>query len=158
NWLSGTEADDNQEKLTENLSLVAESDYLVLASNRNYGVIPRLTERYPLSSQFYRMLFEGQLGFEAVHVVDRHPNLLGASLIPDSFGWPGLTPPPAVTAYLGQGVVLPMGRFDESFTVYDQPLVIIFKNTGRLTSQQLLQQFQLTRIEVDDGPEQIERE
>ncbi|HSG16445.1 MAG TPA: glycosyltransferase family 39 protein, partial [Anaerolineae bacterium] len=59
NWLSGTESHDGLEKLDQNLALVAQSDYLALASNRNYGVIPRLPERYPLSSQFYRLLFDG---------------------------------------------------------------------------------------------------
>lgn len=150
NWLSGTEDQDSLEKLAVNLSLVAESDYLALASNRNYGVIPRLEERYPLSSQFYKMLFDGQLGFEVAYVVSRYPNLLGVTLIPDSFRWPGLTAPPSVEAYLSQGSELPMGRFDESFTVYDQPLVIIFQNKDKLSTQQLLEQFQLTRIEIDD--------
>jgi hypothetical protein len=153
NWLSGTEGDDDAEKLAENLSLVAESDYLAIASNRNYGVISRLEDRYPLSSQFYKLLFDGQLGFEAVYAVSRHPNILGVTLIPDTFGWPGLTTPPAVKTYLSQGSELHMGRFDESFTVYDQPLVIIFQNEGKLSAPQLLEQFQLTRTEVDDRAE-----
>jgi hypothetical protein len=75
------------------------------------------------------------------------------TLIPDSFGWPGLTTPPAVKTYLSQGAELQIGRFDESFTVYDQPLVIIFQNEGRLSAQQLLEQFRLARTEVDDGAE-----
>jgi hypothetical protein len=37
-----------------------------------------------------------------------------------------------------------MGRFDESFTVYDQPLVIIFRNTGQLSPEQLLELFRLS--------------
>jgi hypothetical protein len=145
NWLSGTEEQDSLEKLSANLALVADSDYLVLASNRNYGVIPRLTTRYPLSSQYYELLLDGQLGFEVVYVNSRQPNLLGISLVGDSFEWPGVTAPPAVEAYLSQGAGLPMGRFDESFTVYDQPLVIIFENTERLSVEQLLERFQLSR-------------
>lgn len=143
NWLSGIEDQDDLAKLAENLAEVSHSDYLVLASNRNYGVIPRLPERYPLSSQYYRLLFDSQLGFEVAYVGTRQPNLFGVSLVPDPFGWPGLTPPAVVEAFLTDGPGLEMGRFDESFTVYDQPLVIIFRNEERLTAEQMLGQFQL---------------
>ncbi|UCG23384.1 MAG: phospholipid carrier-dependent glycosyltransferase [Chloroflexota bacterium] len=143
NWLSGTESHDSLEKLNWNLALVAESDYLALASNRNYGVIPRLPERYPLSSQFYRLLFDGQLGFEVAYVGTRMPNLLGLHLTPDSFRWPDLGAPIEVEQYLAEQSGLAMGRFDESFTVYDQPLVIIFRNTGRLSAEQLSERFQV---------------
>jgi hypothetical protein len=143
NWLSGTESQDSPEKLNQNLALVAGSDYLALASNRNYGVIPRLPERYPLSSQFYRLLFDGQLGFEVAYVGTRMPNLFGLHLTPDSFGWPNLNAPVEVKNYLAEHSGLAMGRFDESFTVYDQPLVIIFRNTGRLSAEQLNERFQI---------------
>jgi hypothetical protein len=153
NWLSGTEDDDNLQKLNDNLALVAQSDYLVLASNRNYGVIPRLAERYPLSSQFYQKLFAGQLGFEAVYAGTRHPNLLGVNVIPDPFGWPGLEAPALVKATMEQGPGLAMGRFDESFTVYDQPLAIIFYNSDKLSADQLLNHFQLPGNDIDGKPE-----
>jgi 4-amino-4-deoxy-L-arabinose transferase-like glycosyltransferase len=143
NWLSGTESQDSPEKLNQNLALVAGSDYLALASNRNYGVIPRLPERYPLSSQFYKLLFDGQLGFEVDYVGTRMPNLFGLHLTPDSFGWPNLNAPVEVKNYLAEHSGLAMGRFDESFTVYDQPLVIIFRNTGRLSAEQLNERFQV---------------
>ncbi len=153
NWLSGTEDADSLEKLIANLTLVAESDYLALSSNRNYGVIPRLEERYPLSSQYYDLLFDGELGFEVAYAVSRHPNIFGLALISDPFGWPGLETPPAVQAYLSEGATIPMGRFDESFTVYDQPLAIIFKNVDKLSAEQLLERFQLSRTEDNGRPE-----
>lgn len=137
NWLSGTEEYDNSEKLEENLSLIAEADYLVLSSNRNYGVIPRLPERYPFSSQYYRLLFEGHLGFEVAYVGSRFPNLFGLYLKPDSFSWTGLEPPPEVSAYLDNLPGPNWGRFDESFTVYDQPMVIIFQNKAHLTAGEM---------------------
>ena len=143
NWLSGTELQDSPEKLNQNLALVAQSDYLALASNRNYGVIPRLPERYPLSSQFYRLLFDGQLGFEVAYVGTRMPNLFGLHLTPDSFGWPNLNVPAEVEQYLAGQSGLVLGRFDESFTVYDQPLVIVFRNTGRMSPEQLYDRFQI---------------
>jgi hypothetical protein len=141
NWLSGTEKFDGQEKLKENLAIIENTDYLVLASNRNYGVIPRLPERYPLSSQYYQALFDGSLGFEVAYVGTRMPNLLGVSIKGDSFSWPDLNPPDEVSAYLDEIYGFNMGRFDESFTVYDQPLVIIMENSKHLSTSEMLNQF-----------------
>ncbi len=142
NWLSGTEKYDGVEKLEKNLDLIANADYLVLASNRNYGVIPRLPEYYPLSSQYYQALFDGKLGFDVAYVGTRMPNLFGFALKGDSFSWPELNPPDEVSAYLAGVNGLNMGRFDESFTVYDQPLVIIFENSGNLSASDMVSLFQ----------------
>jgi hypothetical protein len=140
-WLRGTETLDSHEKLQANLAKVARADYLVLASNRNYGVISRLPERYPLSSQYYPLLLEQDLGFEVVYVSGRQPNLFGLRLIPDSFSWPGLEPPEPVWRYLTEGLAVNLGRLDESFTVYDQPLVLIFENRDRLSAAEMVEKF-----------------
>ncbi|MFQ5401349.1 MAG: hypothetical protein ACE5E7_17345, partial [Anaerolineae bacterium] len=142
-WLSGTGGRDDESKLEHNLGLLARADYLVLTSNRVYGVVARLPERYPISSQYHQMLFDGRLGYEPVFVVGRTPNLLGFHLKPDNFGWPGLNPPPEVQAYLDAQPGINWGRFDESFTVYDQPLTIIFQNVGRMSAEAMKRQFML---------------
>ena len=144
NWLSGADELDDRQKVENNLQLVAGTDYLILSSNRNYGVIPRLDERYPHSSQYYHLLFDGQLGFEIAYLGTRTPNLFGLSFIPDSFSWPGIDTPEAVVEYFDENPGLNGGRFDESFTVYDQPLVIIFKNTGRMTASEMAELFEFT--------------
>ena len=108
---------DSEEKLSQNLALLSQADYLVLSSNRNYGVIPRLPKRYPISSQYYPLLFDGNLGYEVVYAGTRMPSLLGFSLKEDSFGWPGLNPPQDVGDYLDGLPGMSLGRFDESFTV-----------------------------------------
>lgn len=52
-------------------------------------------------------------------------------------------PPRPVADYLaGVGGVTP-GRADESFTVYDQPLTMVLRNTGRMTVAEMLAQFAL---------------
>ena len=124
--------------------MVASTDYLILSSNRNYGVIPRLDDRYRLSSQYYHLLFDGQLGFEVAYVGTRTPNLFGLSLNPDSFSWPGIDTPGAVDEYFDENPGLNGGRFDESFTVYDQPLVIILENSGRMTAAEMAELFEFT--------------
>ncbi|HUS94634.1 MAG TPA: glycosyltransferase family 39 protein [Patescibacteria group bacterium] len=143
NWLSGTEELDSPEKVRENLAALADADYIALASNRNYGVIPRLPERYPLSSQYYPLLFEGLLGYDVVYVGSRMPNILGFHLKPDSFQWPGLVVPREVEKYLDSKPGISLGRFDESFTVYDQPLVIILRNTKNLSADEMYHLFSL---------------
>jgi len=142
NWLSGTGTLDNEEKLLKNLAVLATADYVFVASNRNYGVIPRLEERYPLSSQYYPLLFDGSLGFEAVYAGSRYPGLFDFHLKPDTFSWPGLEPPGLVADYLDSVPGINGGRTDESFTVYDQPLVIIFKNVGQLSVEEMAALFE----------------
>lgn len=141
-WLSLPDAADNEAKLDENLRLLAEAEYLTILSNRSYGVAPRLPERFPISGQYHQLLFDGQLGYELVWAGDRSPRLFGWSWRADTFGWPGLRPPEGLGAMLAQpGRAL--GRADESFIVYDQPLTMIFRNTGRLSAAQMRAAFVL---------------
>jgi hypothetical protein len=143
NWLSGTGSSDDKAKLQSNLSKLAASDLLVIATNRNYGVIPRLPERYPISSQYYQLLFDGNLGYELMYTAMRSPNLLGNYVKPDSFRYPELEPPTEVSDYLNGLKGFSLGRFDESFTVYDQPLVMIFENRGNMSAEKMETLFRL---------------
>jgi hypothetical protein len=136
-WLSGANGADDVEKLAQNLALLAEADYVTILSNRIYGTVPRLPERYPLSSQYHALLFSGELGYVPVFVVGRYPMLFGWQLRPDTFGWAKLQSPPLVQAYLNDLPGLKLGRADESFVVYDQPLTIIFENVERKTAVEL---------------------
>jgi uncharacterized membrane protein len=85
---------------------LSRADYVVIASNRLWRPIGRLTGRYPMSSQYYRMLQDGQLGYERVAEFAVYPRL-GSLTIRDD-------------------------NADESFTVYDHPHVFIYANTGHL--------------------------
>ncbi len=136
-WLVGADEADDEAKLMANLDLLARADYLTVLSNRVYGVAPRLPERYPLSGRYHQLLFDGALGYELVWAGDRNPNFLGIEARADTFSWPGLRPPEGVVdLWAGQAALTP-GRADESFIVYDQPLTMIFRNTGKLTAQQM---------------------
>jgi hypothetical protein len=110
------------ESLTADL---AGSDYLIVASRRLYGSIPRLPDRYPVASRYYDLLFAGglsgdELGFELVGEFIRGPAWLNPRLPP----LPGAAPA--------------IFRPDESFVVYDHPRALIFRNAGRLTAEELL--------------------
>jgi hypothetical protein len=116
---------------------LAEADYLTVLSNRVYGVVPRLPGRYPLSSRYHQLLFDGKLGYELAWVGERTPRLGEWSLRADTFGPAGLRPPPAMADYLAERPGFSLGQADESFLVYDQPLTMIFRNAGRLSAEQL---------------------
>lgn len=143
-WLTGIESADNFSKLQTNLELLAQADYLLLASPRVYGVVPRLPELYPISHQYHPLLFTNRLGYEQVYVGYRAPNLWQMALYPDPF--PPNSPWSIYDELTQQSDYLHiwnLGRADESFTVYDQPLVLIFANTGQLSATQMLELFEL---------------
>jgi YYY domain-containing protein len=113
--------DDNAEKRDRFLRILNEADYLLISSNRQWGSLPRLAERFPMTTVYYRELmgcpmetsifecyaeaepgmFEGRLGFELVQVFQSDPQL-GRLKINDQYA-------------------------EEAFHVYEHPKVLIFK-------------------------------
>ena len=86
-------------------------------------------------------MFAGRLGYKLVAVYGRFPHLGPVYLKPDTFGWPGLTPPTAVTTYLDSFPGLSLGRADESFLVYDQPLTMVWQNVSHQSAAEMAAQF-----------------
>ncbi len=136
-WLSKTADHDDAAKLDANLERLAAADYLTVVSNRIYGVVPRLPDEYPISSQYHQLLFDGALGYEAAAVFGRFPNVGNFAMKPDYFEWPGLRPPSLVERFLDGTPGVNWGRVDESFTVYDQPLTILFENVGKKSAEEM---------------------
>ncbi|MBN1430780.1 MAG: glycosyltransferase family 39 protein [Anaerolineae bacterium] len=127
-----TEPDD-EVKLGQTLECLKGADFLILSSNRHYGVIPQLAERYPMTAAYYQALFDGRLGFEPSKSFDRPPTLLGWILVDDPFGQAGLTNPMG-----GWGDrAINLGPADESFTIYDHPLVLVFRNEKRFSIERM---------------------
>ena len=105
---------------------LSKADYIIIASNRLYVPLQKLTDCqslsqnycYPLTAEYYKKLFNGSLGFKKVAEFSSYPKL----------------EIPALPVLEGS---LPNGRnwkleindlsADESFTVYDHPKIIIFK-------------------------------
>jgi hypothetical protein len=99
---------------------LAESDYLIIASRRLYGSIPRQPQRYPVATRYYQQLFTGELGFELAREFTRGPDWLNPRLPPLPDPAPALLHP------------------DESYVVYDHPRALVFRNTGRLEANEIL--------------------
>ncbi|MDO8490622.1 MAG: DUF2298 domain-containing protein, partial [Dehalococcoidia bacterium] len=132
--------DDSSAKAADMARKLESADYLVIFSNRLYGTIPRLPERYPMTSRYYQLLFSGQLGFELADASASYPNLFGVTLVDDTFARPGLPAPAGLDSFLPQSpITLNLGYADESFTVYDHPKVMLFKNVNHLTAAQVQQ-------------------
>jgi YYY domain-containing protein len=123
--------DDNLEKLARYVSIMETADYIVMSSNRQWGTIPRVPERYPMTTIYYRELmgcpldvdivtcytvaqegmFEGRLGYRLVKVFQSDPSI-GPFSVNDQFA-------------------------EEAFTVYEHPKVLIFQKTEDFEPEQV---------------------
>ena len=126
---------DNETKLSAMSDKLASADYILIYSNRLYGTIPRLPERYPVSRTYYELLFTGGLGYSLEAHFDTHPNLFGIAFLDDTFGRPDLPAPVGPERSYPYPISLNMGFADESFSVYDHPKLLLFRNETRLDSQ-----------------------
>jgi YYY domain-containing protein len=115
--------DDNLDKLARFYEVLDHADYILISSSRQWGTLPRIPERFPMNSEYYRSLlgcpleksiewcynfakvgdFQGDLGFELIEVFESNPSF-------SSFGFNDQAS-------------------EEAFTVYDHPKVFIFRKT-----------------------------
>ena len=100
-WYDG----ETPKKRDDALEWLDQADWVVLSSNRLWASIPRVPTRYPLASRYYRALFDGSLGFEKVGEFTSFPRL--------------------------GPVTISTRTAEEAFTVYDHPVVMIFRKTPR---------------------------
>jgi hypothetical protein len=119
---------DDAAKLETLVRVLGSSDYIVLATERLSATITRLPARYPMSSRYYRLLFDGQLGFEPVASA-RNDIALDRLTLADARAR-DLVPPRGAWVWN-------WGAADESFTVYDHPLPLVFKKTRGLPDSDL---------------------
>jgi YYY domain-containing protein len=101
----------NEEAVEFVLDFLNEADYIILASQRLSHSIPRLPWRYPVQTEYYRLLDQERLGFELAF---------------EATNFPGF----------GNARVNTL-RADESFSVYDHPPVRIFRKVETLDREEL---------------------
>ncbi|MEP7199992.1 MAG: DUF2298 domain-containing protein, partial [Chloroflexota bacterium] len=97
---------DDARKLENLKQWLKAADFVVISSNRMYGWLPRLADRFSLTKRYYDLLFDEQLGFKPVAEFTSYPRLGPLQFNDD--------------------------RSDESFTVYDHPKVLIYKKERAL--------------------------
>lgn len=95
-------AQDTPDKIATVEAMMRSADYYILSSNRGWGSIGKAPEVYPYMSRLYERLFDNRTDYRLVRKFSSYP--FGIS---DKFA-------------------------DESFTVYDHPVVLIYKNIKSL--------------------------
>lgn len=110
--------DDTPAKLDKTVNNLANADYIILSSARLSASIPRLPMRYPMMTRYYQLLFAGKLGYQRVAEFTSYPTLFGIQ-IPDESA-------------------------EEAFSVYDHPVVQIFKKSPNFDANTV-------RHELGDG-------
>jgi hypothetical protein len=107
--------EDIPDKREQLYAAIQEADIIALTSNRLYESIPRLPQRYPMTTRYYEALFSGELGFERLASFTSRPRLFGIEIADD--------------------------RADETFTVYDHPKVILFKKSADFSMARVYELF-----------------
>lgn len=128
---------DSLRKVTEITNLLSDADYIMSYSNRPWGSIARLPDRYPYSSAYYHALFSGELGYELVHGFSRNPSFLGITLSHDPFTRAGVTRPELIPGIEDSFYNIDLGYADENVVNYDRPLVLIWQNKSRFSVEKL---------------------
>jgi hypothetical protein len=130
--------EDSLEKMEKIAEQLYYADYVIVFTNRAYGTIPRLKDRYPLVSKYHELLFSGKLGFEMVYCATSYPSFLGVTFMDDTFTRPKLPVPEGMDICSPGGIIVNMGFADETFTVFDHPLSMVFSKVTDLTQGELL--------------------
>lgn len=142
--------EDTPQKLDALLSWLNEADYIVLSSNRLYGAMARLPLRFPLMNEYYRLLFNGQLGFDLAADFNPLPRLGLLQWDDQERDQPVLAYAP-LTSGTAPGIRVPYPTAEEAFSVYDHARVLIFSKSPNFTksnARALLDKFDLTRTVV----------
>jgi YYY domain-containing protein len=98
---------DDRSKVDLIVKTLQGTDWIAITSNRVYANITRLPSVFPMTTAYYRALFDGRLGFERAAEFTSYPSL-GPLKIPDD-------------------------RAEEQFTVYDHPRVLLFHKTRQFS-------------------------
>jgi hypothetical protein len=94
---------DNEEKRLHLLDTLERAQWIFVSSQRAWQSIPRVPQKWPLTTEYYRALFDGYLGFEPVKEWTNYPQLFGLSCA--------------------------TRKFEEALSVYDHPRVVLFRKT-----------------------------
>lgn len=128
---------DTTQKWDQINSIITNTDYIIMSSNRVWGSVPQVPNQYPLTTNFYQQLFDEKNDFQKVAEINSYPGInlpfmkkciyIGPTNFPykdkrnvwlsiDNFcQYPGV--------YLRDDIA------EEAFTVYDHPKVLIYKNS-----------------------------
>ena len=130
---------------------LSQADYLVFYSNRTYGSIARVPERFPLSSRYYQLLFSEKLGYSLERAFTSYPQLLEVAFVDDTFGRAGIPEPESLKDSRPAALSFNLGYADNDVVTYDHPKVLLFKNVEGLPHWRLYSL--LTEVSPEETPQ-----
>jgi hypothetical protein len=104
---------------------LANGKWIVIASQRNYGNLPRLRRKYPVVCPYYKALFAGALGFDLAVRFVNDPSLFGFSI--------------------------DTREAEETFTVFDHPTVFLFRKSSKMTATEIKSKIELYSLTAKCG-------
>ncbi len=102
---------DTPEKRLKLEGVLNNSEWLFISSGRSWQNIPRWPQKWPMMTEFYRALFNGDLGFDKVREFTNYPRI-GPFEFPD-YG------------------------FEEALNVYDHPRVLIYRKRSTFSPEKV---------------------
>jgi len=131
------EPDTSEQKWEIVNSNLEKADYIIIASNRLYAPLMKLTDCqnlpphrcYPKTAEYYQKLFDGTLGFSKIAEFTSYPTLPHCYMVKWLDGYMAKSQSDYVAKWLPCYVA--DDSADESFTVYDHPKIMIFKKTSK---------------------------
>ena len=121
---------DDENKREMFLETLAETDYIIMPSQRAVWAACRIPRTYPMTMDYYRALFDGRLGFDLVAHFQA-PLRLGPLQVSDLGGTLAWGAAPALPLFNGSPLAA-----EEAFSVYDHPPVWIFKKRADFSLEQ----------------------
>jgi hypothetical protein len=119
--MHGYPTDDSPVKKNYYANLIPQGDYIAISSKKLWYTLtdetpefrPHGYNAYPVTSRYYRSLWAGLLGYKLIQVFHNYPGI---------FGWSH-----------------PDDEAEESFSVYDHPVVYLFKKTETLSTARVIE-------------------
>jgi hypothetical protein len=105
------------------LRKISSADYIAFATPRAVDSIPRIPREYPRTTALLQLLWAEKLGFRLEKTFKNRPSLVGFEFNDD--------------------------LADESFSVYDHPKVVVFKNVEHLLPEEMMIRIQSA---AESGP------
>lgn len=111
--------DENPETLSKLITQLTQADYLIVPSRRVFANHQRLPEKFPLTAKYYQLLFSGKLGFKLI----KEFSPFNLSLVSYHFSFSDESA-------------------EETWSVFDHPVIRIYQKTERLTTKDYVELFQ----------------
>ena len=115
--------DENPELFDQLINNLTKSDYILVPSRRIFANYLRLPEKYPLVNKYYNLLFSGKLGFEEVKKISSFSQF-------SIFNFPSKISDEILQ---GKQFSIPDESAEETWSVFDHPVVRIYKKSKSFT-------------------------